>query len=192
MSGIYPSGGPGWPRFDYIIARPLDRIKELHGIEVDIALGPESVDVRQRGSIGIASDETGDRDLVRFPRETVLDASSFGVPDRLDPPLRPHEHQLLEALESNAAFPRSRQGDDLVPSPARPERVVVTGVLWLAWHAHGPCYNSRIAGRHRRYDRHGCTRRPSCCLAVGAVPGLGSLRDHDQRRCNYHELTAVM
>jgi hypothetical protein len=166
----------------YQLARP-NKVREIHS-----APCPESVDVSRRGCIGIFGNEAGDHDLVRLPYEAVLDATSVGVPDRLDPALRPDGDQLLEALGPNIAIRDSYQSDDLVPGAIRPQRAVVAGVLRLARHPHGSDYNSCAAIRYRRDDHHGGARRSRRCLALGAVPDLGSLRDYGQRRRCGHEL----
>jgi hypothetical protein len=95
----------------------------------------------------------------------------------------PPERQLLEALGPETAIRGSHQSDDLFPGSS----TVVTGVLQLARYPNGSDYNSCAAGRHRRDDPHSFTRRSPLCLALGAIPDPGGLRDHDQRWRHGHE-----
>ena len=91
-------------------------------------------------------------DLVCLPYQTVLDASSRGIPDRLDGPLHLDGRQLLEALGDGAAVYSALKGDGLVPGTTCAQRGVVAGVLRLARDQNSACNNSCIADRYRRNE----------------------------------------
>jgi hypothetical protein len=113
------------------------------------------------------------------PYQTILDADSRGIPDRLDGPLHLDGRQLLEALGDGAAICSALEGDGLVSGTTCAQRGVVTGVLRLARHQNGTCHNNCIADHYRRNDRVCVARRSGRGLASGALSRVGGLRDHD-------------
>ena len=116
------------------VDRTMRLIGEKNDIEISSSPGSQFIDVSRRRRIGIARDETRDLDLVCLPCQTVLDASSRGIPDRLDGPLHLDGRQLLEALGDGAAISSALKGDGLVPGTTCAQRCVVAGLLRLARH----------------------------------------------------------
>ena len=92
----------------------------------------EFTGLSRRRRVGIFRDKARNSDVVCLPCQTVLDACSSGIPDRLDGALHLDGHQLLEAVEDGAAICRACKGDGFVPGSTRPQRHVVTSVLRLA------------------------------------------------------------
>ena len=131
--------------------------------------------------------------MVCLAHQAALDASSRGIPDRLDRPLHLDGRQLLEALGEGAAICSALKGDGLVPGTTCVQRGVVAGILRLARHQNGSCHNNCIADRYRRNDIICVRRRSRRGLAFGALSRMGSLRDHDQcGRGRYDDLRGTL
>jgi len=146
-------------------------------LQYELAPGPgcRARSVLRRSSAWCESDDARNPDLVRQPREAVMDAAASRLSDRLAHSLSSHGRRCVAALEGRAVTDQDGRIDRL-RSSALPQHDLVARVLRSARHHRRAGHHFALGGHVDVHRLHGVRGRLASGRAVGTLSAMDLVR----------------